>query len=58
LFEVTNKYNGELPARVPACDKEIFEMAVRTNHMPYGRVKESGLGRERVKYAVEEMTDI
>lgn len=28
-FEVTNKYNGELLGRVPTCDKEIFEMAVR-----------------------------
>ena len=33
-------------------------MAVRKDHMPYGGVKESGLGRERVKYAVGEMTDI
>ncbi len=30
----------------------------RADHMPYGGVKESGLGREGVKYAMEEMTDI
>ena len=30
----------------------------RSDHMPYGGVKESGLGREGVKYAIEEMTEI
>jgi len=30
----------------------------RVDHMPYGGVKESGLGREGVKYAIEEMTEI
>lgn len=30
----------------------------RADHMPYGGVKESGLGREGVKYAIEEMTEI
>jgi len=30
----------------------------RADHMPYGGVKESGTGREGVKYAVEEMTSI
>jgi acyl-CoA reductase-like NAD-dependent aldehyde dehydrogenase len=30
----------------------------RVDHMPYGGVKESGLGREGVKYAVEEMTEM
>lgn len=30
----------------------------RVDHMPYGGVKESGLGREGVKYAVEEMTEL
>ncbi|MFB9276789.1 aldehyde dehydrogenase family protein [Cohnella cellulosilytica] len=29
----------------------------RVDHMPYGGVKESGIGREGVKYAVEEMTE-
>ncbi|MFQ6672555.1 MAG: aldehyde dehydrogenase family protein, partial [Candidatus Tectimicrobiota bacterium] len=30
----------------------------RVDHMPYGGVKESGFGREGVKYAIEEMTEI
>ncbi|MBE3596404.1 MAG: aldehyde dehydrogenase family protein [Hydrogenibacillus sp.] len=30
----------------------------RVDHMPYGGVKESGFGREGVKYAVEEMTEL
>jgi glyceraldehyde-3-phosphate dehydrogenase (NADP+) len=30
----------------------------RADNMPYGGVKMSGLGREGVKYAIEEMTEI
>ncbi|MDQ0411989.1 aldehyde dehydrogenase family protein [Mesobacillus stamsii] len=30
----------------------------RVDHMPYGGVKQSGTGREGVKYAVEEMTEL
>jgi acyl-CoA reductase-like NAD-dependent aldehyde dehydrogenase len=30
----------------------------RVDHMPYGGVKESGTGREGLKYAIEEMTDL
>jgi len=30
----------------------------RADHMPYGGVKESGIGREGVRYAIEEMTNI
>jgi len=29
----------------------------RADHMPYGGVKESGVGREGVRYAIEEMTE-
>jgi acyl-CoA reductase-like NAD-dependent aldehyde dehydrogenase len=30
----------------------------RVDHMPYGGVKESGVGREGIKYAMEEMTEM
>jgi glyceraldehyde-3-phosphate dehydrogenase (NADP+) len=30
----------------------------RVDHMPYGGVKRSGLGREGIRYAVEEMTEL
>ncbi|HVP58425.1 MAG TPA: aldehyde dehydrogenase family protein [bacterium] len=30
----------------------------RVDHMPYGGVKDSGIGREGLKYAVDEMTEI
>jgi acyl-CoA reductase-like NAD-dependent aldehyde dehydrogenase len=30
----------------------------RIDHMPYGGVKQSGLGREGVRYAIEEMTEL
>ncbi|MEK7238661.1 MAG: aldehyde dehydrogenase family protein [Nitrospirota bacterium] len=28
------------------------------DHMPYGGVKISGFGREGIKYAIEEMTEL
>lgn len=30
----------------------------RVDHMPYGGVKDSGFGREGIKYAIEEMTEL
>jgi glyceraldehyde-3-phosphate dehydrogenase (NADP+) len=30
----------------------------RVDHMPYGGVKESGIGREGIRYAIEEMTEM
>jgi acyl-CoA reductase-like NAD-dependent aldehyde dehydrogenase len=32
--------------------------AFRADHMPYGGNRQSGLGREGLKYAIEEMTNI
>lgn len=29
----------------------------RMDHMPYGGIKESGLGREGLRYAIQEMTE-
>ena len=30
----------------------------RVDHMPYGGVKRPGLGREGLRYAIEEMTEL
>ena len=37
----------------------INEVSVkRYDHIPYGGVKESGIGKEGIHYAIEEMTDL
>lgn len=30
----------------------------RVDNMPYGGIKESGFGREGIRYAIEEMTEL
>ncbi|MBM4120679.1 MAG: aldehyde dehydrogenase family protein [Nitrospira sp.] len=46
------------------CDLEVGAVLAneiptfRADHMPYGGVKNSGLGREGVRYAIEEMTEL
>lgn len=45
MFEVGGVMVNEIPT-------------FRVDHMPYGGVKESGFGREGIKYAIEEMTEL
>lgn len=58
-------YSNNLHAAMQAAeDLEVGAVMIndiptfRVDNMPYGGVKESGFGREGVKYAVEEMTEL
>lgn len=58
-------YTNDLQAAMQAADKlEVGGVMIndfptfRVDQMPYGGVKESGIGREGVKYAVMEMTEL
>jgi acyl-CoA reductase-like NAD-dependent aldehyde dehydrogenase len=49
----------EAARRIQAGGVMINEVPTfRVDHMPYGGMKMSGIGREGIKYAIEEMTDI
>jgi acyl-CoA reductase-like NAD-dependent aldehyde dehydrogenase len=58
-------YTRDIQAAMRAADRlEVGGVMIndfptfRVDNMPYGGVKESGFGREGVKYAVEEMTEL
>ncbi|MDT3424951.1 acyl-CoA reductase-like NAD-dependent aldehyde dehydrogenase [Paenibacillus forsythiae] len=58
-------YSNHLQAAMQAAEElEVGGVMIndiptfRVDNMPYGGVKESGFGREGVKYAVEEMTEL
>ena len=43
---------------VPSAEVIVNDVPTfRVDHMPYGGVKDSGLGREGIRYAMEEMTE-
>jgi acyl-CoA reductase-like NAD-dependent aldehyde dehydrogenase len=54
LSHVMTAYRGLEVGGVMVNDVPTY----RIDHMPYGGVKESGFGREGVKYAIEEMTEL
>ena len=58
-------YTNDLSTALMAAEKlEVGGVMIndiptyRVDHMPYGGVKESGFGREGLKYAIEEMTEM
>jgi acyl-CoA reductase-like NAD-dependent aldehyde dehydrogenase len=72
--EMCNNSKYGLQASIFSQDQKIIDLAVdrleyggvivndapifRVDNMPYGGIKESGFGREGVRYAMEEMTEI
>jgi glyceraldehyde-3-phosphate dehydrogenase (NADP+) len=54
LVNVMSGYDGLDVGGVIVNDVPTYRM----DHMPYGGVKDSGFGREGVKYAIEEMTEL
>jgi glyceraldehyde-3-phosphate dehydrogenase (NADP+) len=72
-LEAVNRSRYGLQAGVFTCDiRKIFQAfevlevggvvandvpTYRADHMPYGGVKDSGVGREGIRYAIEEMTE-
>ncbi|THF79556.1 aldehyde dehydrogenase family protein [Cohnella fermenti] len=58
-------YTKDIHAAMRAADRlEVGGVMIndfptfRVDHMPYGGVKESGIGREGIKYAIEELTEL
>ncbi|MFX3623076.1 MAG: aldehyde dehydrogenase family protein [Ectobacillus sp.] len=58
-------FTSHLPRALQAIDQlEVGGVMIndvptfRVDHMPYGGIKESGTGREGIKYAIEEMTEL
>ena len=59
-LEVFDKYTGEVAARVPTADSAALEKAIAAagGTLLCGGVKESGRGREGIRFAMEDMTEI
>ena len=54
----------DVPVHAKVCSNEAFGVMIndiptyRIDHMPYGGVKDSGQGREGLRWAIEDMTEI
>ena len=57
--EALYPFDGSVIESVPDSATEDIETAIASaDLMPFGGLKESGIGREGPKYAIEEMTDL